>query len=280
MPILTILRARAGGSAFLLLLYSVAVTLPHQAVQDWLLVVAVKPLGAATFYRMMAGLAFSALTVAGLLAVRRLRQHPARKALSASSAFTLVLVLIAWRWLSVNNSELVHFPQYVVTGLVLMALTLSVTDSLSWVLLLGGIDEAYQYAVIHPAWGIPYDFNDVTLDLLGGAIGVLLCTFWLQAKRRSGGGWRLGAGSIALAVVVVAGGLMLATNQAVLYADPARTDYWFALSRLPVKGFWFFDATWGPRTIHALTPVEGPALLLGILFVYSRLDQWFEFRSP
>ena len=40
--------------------------------------------------------------------------------------------------------------------------------------MIGGLDETNQYAVIHGDRGIPYDFNDVRLDLIGGMIGAML----------------------------------------------------------------------------------------------------------
>lgn len=264
-------------TAIALAAYAVAVTLPHQTVQDWLAIHLVQPWGRLTFYRVMAGLgAFGLLTV-GAIAARRLPAHPARRELTVYSVLTLALVLLAWRFLSVNNSELVHFPQYALLGFVLMGLTLSVSESLSWVLLAGGVDEAYQYAVLKPGWGIPYDFNDVTLDFLGGALGVLLCLLWLQARpRRRPWGWTPGV--TLLGAAVLGGVLALVFDRALLYEDKQRSDYWFALSRLPLPDFWFFDATWGPRTIHTLKPWEGPLLLLTLLGVYSRLDAKFEFQ--
>ena len=277
MPSLAIFRSHAAVTVILVLLYSIAVTLPHQPVQDWLVNNLLSPLGSQTFYTLMAALGFIALTTAALLVTRRMPNHTARVAVRNFSILTLVLVLIAWRWLSVNNSELVHFPQYAITGFTLMALTLSVTESLSWVILLGGIDEAHQYAVLHPTWGIPYDFNDVTLDFLGGTIGVLLCLLWLRAVPRPPKSWRVGPGTTLLGLTVAAGALLLLTNHALLYQDVQRSDYLFAMSRMPPKGFWFFDATWGPRSIHPLTPIEGPILLLGLLYIYSRLDRRYQF---
>jgi hypothetical protein len=281
MPTLAVFRSHPVITSVFLLIYSVAVTLPHQKVQDWLFIAAVQPLGRINFYRIMAALGVAALTAAGVLIARRLPQHPARHLIRNYSLFTLILILLAWRYLSVNNSELVHFPQYALTGFVLMALTLSATESLSWVVLLGGLDEANQYAIIHGNWGIPYDFNDVVLDLLGGMIGVLLCLLWLHATPRPVANLSLllKPGILLLGVTVAVGGLMLLTNHAVIYQDAQRTDYWFALSRLPSRGFWFYDETWGPRTIHQIAPLEGPILLLALVAAYWPLDRAFQFRT-
>lgn len=274
---LSVIRAHPYVTALLLMAYSIAVTLPHESVQGWLGAHVVQPMGRGNFYLLMAMLGTLGLGVAGWLIARHLPHHPARPALRNYSLLTLALVLMAWRFLTVNNSELIHFGQYAVTGFVLMAWTLSVTETLSAVLLLGGIDEAHQYAVLHANWGIPYDFNDVVLDFLGGSIGVLLCLLWLRARPREGAAPLLRPGTLLLAITVLGGALLLLTNHAVVYQDPSRSDYLFAISRLPKQGFWFFDATWGPRTIHAIAPLEGPVLLLGLLFLYGQLDRKYQF---
>ena len=80
-----------------------------------------------------------------------------------------------------------------------------------------------------------------------------------------------------LGLTVAVGALLLLTNHALLYQDVQRSDYLFAISRMPPQGFWFFDPTWGPRSIHSLTPIEGPILLLGLLYLYSRLDRRYQF---
>ncbi|MBY0506872.1 MAG: hypothetical protein K2X03_23330 [Bryobacteraceae bacterium] len=278
MPFLAAVRARPSITILLLALYTLAVTLPHQQVQDWLYVRVMRPLGLSNYYFLMATLACGSLAAAAWLVIRRLARHSERRTLMGYSAFTVFLLFVAWRFLSVNNSELVHFPQYAVFGFAIMALSLSVTETLSWVLLIGGLDEANQYAVIHGGWGIPYDFNDVMLDLIGGMIGVMLCVLWLKVSPRMRH-WRPGAGFVLLTCTVALGALMLLTDHALLYENKQRSDYWFALSRLAPKGFWFYDPTWGPRSIHALGPVEGPLFLAGLLFIYAWLDRRFEFRA-
>lgn len=257
----------------LLAIYIPLVIFPHEWVQrmlgEWL----VKPLGQGGFYRFMAGLGFLGIIAGGAFLWRGVRRHPWRSTILRYAALTLILVLLAWRLLSVNNSELVHFVQYAVPGFLLLALTGSVTHTLAWITLIGGLDEGYQYAGLHPTWGIPFDFNDVYLDLLGGVIGVLLAMVHMQPLSARVNWWiATRPGVILLAAIAGGTGLLVLLGKVVLYQDNTK-HYWFALSRLKLPGFWFFDETWGPRTIHTLTPIEGPILILLTLFLYSRLDR-------
>lgn len=262
----------------MLLLYTPAVILPHESVQT-LLARWIPLLGHDRFYALAA--VTGAAWLASLTAVlwRRLPTHAARDALAAGWLLTVLLMLGAWQLLSVNNSELIHFPQYAISGFLLMLLTRHGTDTLCWVTMAGTLDEAYQYATLHPGWGIPFDFNDVYLDLLGGAAGCLLAAAFLRAlpPSRPARPWLRRPGILLLSTTVLAGLALMPAGKLVFYADEGR-GHWIALSRLRPGGFWFFDATWGPRRIHTLEPWEGPLLIAATLAAYSFLDRRHRFR--
>jgi hypothetical protein len=259
-----------------LAVYGVAVTLPHGVVQDWL-AVQVRPIGLAAFYRMMAGVALVAGGLASWSYARAMAGHTARRELVVAWVVALGRAAGAWQWLTVNNSELVHFGQYFLPGFVLMGLTGRVTESLAWIAMLAGADEGYQFWGLHADWGIPWDFNDIFIDLVGGILGVLWGFAYLPVRRReSARSW--GVGSSVLLGVLGVGFVLWLLGLLLIFEDKSNTSYWFSLSRLAPKGFWFFDETWGPRRIHALTPLEGLALVLGTRAAYGWLDARYEVK--
>jgi hypothetical protein len=253
-----------------LTLYAIVVTLPHVIVQTWL-GAAIQPIGLSAFYVLMATGAVGVAAICSWYYLRALSTHPSRRALIGSWVVTLALAVAAWRYLSVNNSELVHFGQYLLPGLVLIAITRSVTESLAWIAIMAGCDEGYQFWGLHWDWGIPWDFNDIYMDLLGGHLGVLLGLAFLPAVPRQTRVWRR-PGVVLLSSLLAVGATLWALGLLLIYEDKANTHYWFALSRLEPKGFWFFDATWGPRSIHALTPLEGITLVLVTIFAFGRWE--------
>ena len=85
-----------------------------------------------------------------------------------------------WSVLTANNTELVHFPQYFPEGMALAALTLSPVESLAWLTLLGGLDEDFQYVFLMHGRPVSLDFNDIYMDLIGGAAGVVFAMAWLR----------------------------------------------------------------------------------------------------
>lgn len=271
---------RAGWT--ILLLYAAVVTFPHEQVQT-IVGDAAKWMGRANLYRWagIIGIASAAAVTAVFMPALQRQKH--RGLIGAYLAGTFLLIFAAWSLLTANNTELVHYPQYFVPGVILMAMTLSSVESLAWIMIAGGLDEGYQYGVLHAGWGVPFDFNDVTMDFLGGALGVVFAMAFLQCDAAAGRTRKTAfskPGAAALMAILAAGGVLLACGKMLLFEDKANHSYWFALSRLRPQSFWFFDVTWGPKTFHTLAPLEGPVLLLGLLAVYGFLDWKFAFSGP
>jgi hypothetical protein len=232
-------------------------------------------MGRTNLYRTAAAIAVVCGTILTAMFAAELRRRAQRSILIAYWIATLLLILAAWRWLTANNTELVHYPQYFIPGAILMALTLSPVESLAWIVIVGGLDECFQYWGLHGDWNVPYDFNDVTMDFLGGALGVIFALAFLQCRRRDTVRFVPKAGTAVLLAIVAAGPILLASGKMLLYEDKLNHSYWFALSRLRSPSFWFFDETWGPKTFHTLTPTEGPVLLILLLGFYAILDWKF-----
>jgi hypothetical protein len=160
-----------------------------------------------------------------------------------------------------------------------MALTLSPLESLSWILITGGLDECFQYWYLHGTWAVPYDFNDVFMDFAGGALGVMFAMAFLRVEKRHGAPFSIKPATAVLAAIVASGLILFASGKLLLYKNDAL-PYWIALSRLRMPGFWFFDETWGPKVFHTLTPVEGPILLLAALAFFAVLDAKLKISPP
>jgi hypothetical protein len=282
------LRQRPKLGWLLAVAYSTLVTLPHQPVQDfvaWL----VTELGRSNVYRIATtvGLLIGAVLTWQLAAILKKKTEHGRFGLIAKLwLLTFVLILGTWALLTVNNTEFVHYPQYLPTGLLVMALTGSPIETLAWVTLFAGIDEGFQYAYLHAGWGVPFDFNDIYMDLLGGAMGILLAAVILGPKTRSPSqasrDWlqnlfRRPGVLVQLSIVIISL-LLLATGHLALYDEHGDPRHWFVMSRKIPKSFWLFDETWGPRTIHNVSPIEGPILIVLTIAGCAVLERQFWHR--
>jgi len=189
------------------------------------------------------------------------------------------LTLASFGLLTVNNAELVHYPQYFILAVALFPFFRSVGETLAWCTVVALIDEGYQYFVIHPTWGVPWDFNDVTLDICGGWMGAIWIASNYRAVANETGKWWKRAG-----VMVVSGGvfavlILVGLGKVQLYENKNYVGWWFALSRFRPQKFWFFDETWGPRTIHLLSPLEGPLLMVVLVMAACMIDRKYVFSK-
>ena len=268
-----------------LLIYAPSVIFPHDTVQYYANQIAIRY----THKRLYQGSAAVAVllgAMATLMLLWALRRRPLRRSIGMLWLLTILFFVGTWWMLMANNTELVHFPQYFPEGMVLLALTGSPVESIAWATFFGGLDECFQYWVIVKGKPVPYDFNDIFMDLLGGVAGVVFAMALMRTERRgSAPGWWKGVlkrpGVVVILGVVAAGFMLWATGPMVIYEAPGAPPHWFAMTRQTHLPFWFSAPNFlGPRTFHELSPAEGPILLLAALAAWSLLDKHFRISAP
>lgn len=122
-----------------------------------------------------------------------------------------VAVVAVDRVLVFSIPEYFHYPQYAILAW-LMARALdpgrkrvAVGSVLFWTTLLGVLDELFQYLYLTVDYSDYFDFNDVLLNLLGAAAGVLVYYgFHPLPDSRSGSAWSLPiAGAVLVLLVAI-----------------------------------------------------------------------------
>lgn len=255
-----------------LILYAAAVTFPHEQVQ---LIVGrmADLLTRPGLYRVSAAIAIALAVLASAVLFRRLTVQTEWRQIAAFWALVMGLIWCTWRLFTANNTELVHYPQYFPEGAALLAMTLSPVESLAWIALLGGLDEGYQYWVLYPKRISAFDYNDIYMDLLGGAAGIMFAAAFLSCAPRKGRAqfWNR-AGVFALLGTIAVGIGLWATGRMALHQDDPR-PHWFALSRQPTPPFWSILPELGPHHIHELKPAEGTLLILLTIAIYGVFER-------
>ena len=102
----------------------------------------------------------------------------------AALGVLLVFSVAAQHWLLVVNVELVHLPQFALIAAILLAAGASGMAAFVLATLAGVVDETYQHLVIYADRpGTYFDINDIVLNALGAAWGVLVFA-WLSPRAR------------------------------------------------------------------------------------------------
>jgi|SRR5579872_7145215 len=271
------MHGHAGWGWAGVLAYAAAVTFPHEKVQYVMNEIAIR-ITHRRLYQASAAITLIEAALVTWIFARRLKGQPAARPVLVFWFVTIALIVGTWRLLTANNIELVHYPQYVPEGAALLAITLSPLESIAWITIFGGLDECFQYWDLMGNRPVPYDFNDIYMDLLGGAAGVLFGMVFLRCERRvaESGDWRrlfLRPGIAVLLAITVTGILLGISGVMPLYQDPSNSHYWFALSRDKPPAYWFINPLFGPHKFHTLSPVEGPVLIFLTLGIYALLDR-------
>jgi hypothetical protein len=251
--------------------YAVAVTFPHENVQYVVNEIALK-ISHKKLYQASAAIGIAQALLFSALVLWRVKD----RLIALYWVLTIALIVGTWRLLTANNVELVHYPQYVPEGVLLFAMTLSVVESLSWIAILGGLDECFQYWDLLQGKPVQYDFNDIYMDILGGAAGVLIAMVFLKCSRREPAPWSTilkRKGVVAVFAITMITILLLLSGVVLMYADKTNPHYWFALSRDKPPTYFYINPMFGPHKFHTLSPVEGPVLIFLTFALYGLLDR-------
>jgi hypothetical protein len=171
---------------------------------------------------------------AGLGALAWLWTGPAevRSASRRALAVLLVLIGVAHALLVVNGIEAIHYPQYALLAWIIAGAGWNAEKTWAATTALGAVDEAWQWQMLPRAQPGYFDWNDVVLNAIGAALGVMVVA--RLSRRRHSGRW------------------------------PSRPVLAFAMAALLLAIIWgpfittpFYRTTPGGRWFHLLSPAEG-----------------------
>ncbi len=180
---------------------------------------------------------------------------------------TMLLVAGCVPWLIVVNSEMIHFAQYALLGVLLFPLIRSYWLTVVVGTLLGAVDEGMQYWVWTPDMHY-FDFNDVLFNLLGTVLGVLLIGAWTGHTSSGRPYLRIGWAIIGSVVLMVVIGWL--THLLDIFPNPDHPAP-VQLIREAETSFWTVLPP--HRQFHVLRPGPGTAVLLILLVLFMGLDR-------
>lgn len=170
--------------------------------------------------------------------------------------FLAALMLLAHKLIVVNAVESIHYPQY---ALIVLLLAPAVGNlEIAWIgaTILGAIDEGYQARFLPRGAPDYFDWNDVVLNAIGAAAGVVIVVTFTKVARRplrdsAGLRWAIAAAAVVIAFVL---------------APPVWSP--------------FFEATPGGRLFHRLTASEAMVVLAVIYALVMTVRRISPPRDP
>lgn len=186
------------------------------------------------------------------------------------------LMIFSFQYLLTYSIEAIHFVEYMIVAILLFPVLRSYGETVFWVMILGILDELFQYFFLVPEFEY-FDFNDNFLNLLGAATGAIavfvLAGDAIEIKNRR---WYRSPAVITGITLLALFSLMLITGKMTLNPT-ADGSSWFSLNRVAMTGGFWKEAYPG-RSFHILRPMEGLVLYYLVFAGFFVLDWWEEKR--
>lgn len=187
---------------------------------------------------------------------------------------TLALIIAHSRIMFLFNIEVIHSIQFGLLAFLVFPLVRSNWQTLFIVTLVGYFDEWYQYMKLYPTITDYFDFNDVVMDQLGAAaVLVFLYNSGVSSNRIAT--WKslfqtprvwIGIGLVILVGILMTSGLIVG------YAGEKMKHTVLVLNKSEAyEGFWHHVSMYA-RSYHILSPLEGFAANLLLIFGFGLLD--------
>lgn len=267
--LLTWLGNKRWLNVILLIAYFLAVVLPHEIIGKLIARHLDAPLGRATYNLVILGLASVGLFgYLGLLFTGFRKLTREKKKFIFYLITTLLLIVLAFNILMVVNVELIHIVQYGVCAILLFPLLKNYGSTIFWIAILGAIDEAYQYFVLAPFRTDYYDFNDVVIDVLGGALGLLFVKA-MSIKEQHFYEWYRSPIIIGTTLVTLLFTFLFRFKYLAVFPTDQIEGLPFLLVKRLESSFW--NVTDPNIKFHVMQPLEGTLIIIGLIIFYKFL---------
>jgi hypothetical protein len=197
---------------------------------------------------------------------------PHRILKTSLSIIVTAMMVVSFRLLMVYSIEAIHFVEYMIVAILLVPVLRSYGETVFWVTLLGILDELFQYRYLTPTFEY-FDFNDITLNLIGAGAGVLVVFVFSgsaielrQIKWYKSPAILTGLGLLAIFLI-----LLLTGKMTIDPLDVTGSENWFSLNRNTMPDD-FWTTAYPGRVFHILKPFEGIILIYLLLACFFMLD--------
>lgn len=260
--------ARPATAAAGTVAYVVWVATTHDHVQDlayWLQATFGRALWAPT----VAVLGAAAFALACRAAYRRIAVSAVRTEAAGAWWGTAALLVASFLTLLATNMESVHFVQYAIPAVPVLALTRRFSVTVLVVTALGAADEWWQFDVLHRHWAVPWDMNDIVLNAIGASLGCASILVFADLVRVRD--VRRAFVAPVSAAVLVGGGALALLGAGVIGLHPEDGPAAVLLSRSERPPERWTSPEWG-RGHYQIHPAGTLAVCLALAFAFAWID--------
>ena len=256
-------------AGFLITVYYVLVVTMHLHFGKFVARTLDIPFGRDTYNMIVLGMAFFLCFAFLIWFFKGLKRLPLseRKITLTYLIITLLLIVCSINVIIIINIELIHVLQYAIFAILLFPILQRYYDVLFWTTFFGALDELYQYVYLAPNLTDYYDMNDVVINMVGAAMGLILLrsqgVFQLKpVKPILKSSWFWG-----VAIIFILIFSLWSVGQLTFF--PNGENVFFEFIRDFQPGFW---REVPPKTLfHVIQPLEGLVILIILFVIYNKI---------
>lgn len=193
-------------------------------------------------------------------------------------ALTILLMLFSVKNLLVVHSEIIHFPQYALLALLLYPIIRNLPETLFLTMVLGLLDECYQYFVLAPNKTAYLDFNDMWLNTLGAGLGTLLAGIIFPQFLKPKNSYLNIHGLISKGVIsIITIFALFFFSDFMGYNQEIHPNATYFLFKEEPESFWTssdFEVVY-----HIVRPAEGILAMTFYFWIFFPLEKYFKDRN-
>lgn len=172
----------------------------------------------------------------------------------------------------VMNIEVIHMLQFGIIALLIFPLTRSFGATLYYTVMLGLLDELFQYRILYPDKNDYLDFNDVVLDQLGAGIMLVYLYSCGIGSHHNGRKWNKSPVLISTVVAAAAVAVSFHFSWISVYDTAGSAGSLLILSESSgPEGFWRQVPNLN-KVYHVMSPMEGVLVIAAICGLFYLLD--------
>jgi len=264
----------------LVISYYLLVVLPHEEVGIWIAKTLDQPYGRDKYNLIILVIGLIGL-LGYLLSIRKGIEalEKGKERVWFAFIMTLLFIVISFNILLVVNVEIIHFVQYALLAILLFPLLNNYRDTLFYATIFAVVDEGYQYLVLAPLRTDYFDFNDIIIDLIGVALGLLL--FWISGLKdtTTNQKWFQTPTFIGFSILTLVSVIAYLTGILAIYPSESEQQAPILLIRKIQETFWTIIH---PNVkFHVVQPLEGVLILTALFYFYTKqvFGQILEFKT-
>ena len=267
--LIKILHANKWMNVIILFVYYLLVVLPHEKVG--IIIAKIFEGQSRENYNLITLLiALVLFVILFTIIIRTVISHKERNLLILYFSITILYVLLCFNILFVMNIESIHFIQYAVFAILCYPLLNNFFQTLVFATIAGAFDEAYQYFYLAPNRTDYFDWNDVIINLVGAAIGVLILKTYLIKHIKLSKKFFKSPVFYFLCMIVLVVIALMSTGVLTVFSDDESIAAYTLVKVIP-EGFWSYPP--GPYVkYHVVMPMEGLIIISILWLFYYRLD--------